>query len=116
VEDDSTVRGMVSNILKSYGYKIYEFSEPVEAIKFSLEFKEHIHLLFTDVIMPQFSGKELYQEVVLTHPEIKVLYTSGYTDDIITTHGIMTEEISFLQKPFTVQNLLQKVRETLEAK
>ena len=67
------------------------------------------------MIMPGMNGRELFEQMVVVRPELKVLYMSGYTDDIIVHHGVLDEGVSFLQKPFTVRGLTQKVRRVLDA-
>ena len=77
--------------------------------------KESVDMLVTDVIMPGTSGKELMKSLTADHPHIKVLYISGYTDDVIVDHGVLEKEISFLQKPFSPNVFLKRVREVLES-
>lgn len=113
VEDEAMVRKLVCETLAAYGYKIIEAQNGHDGLQRVSEYKEAIHLLLTDVIMPEMDGRELYQNVVATQPAIKVLYMSGYTDDVIVHHGILEEGINFLQKPFTVHGLMQKVRQVL---
>ena len=78
-------------------------------------YAEPIHMLLTDVVMPQMSGKVLANHVAALHPGTRVLYMSGYTDDAIVRHGILEPNTFLLQKPFTPSALLQKVREVLDA-
>ena len=73
-----------------------------------------IHLLLTDVVMPQVSGREVAENLTRIHPELRVLYMSGYTDDAVVRHGILVEGNFFLQKPFTPYTLAHKVREVLD--
>jgi two-component system cell cycle sensor histidine kinase/response regulator CckA len=85
-----------------------------EALIACEKYKEKIHLLVTDVVMPGMSGRELSERLLPLHPEMKVLYMSGYTDDTILRYGVLEGEINFVQKPFSVEALTQKVREVLE--
>ena len=92
--------------------ELYELARAREEQE-AAEAKEAIHLLLTDVIMPDINGRELYQKVTTFQPEIKVLYMSGYTDNIILPHGVLDEGINFLQKPFTIHTLTSKVKQVL---
>ncbi|MDR3674261.1 MAG: PAS domain S-box protein [Acidobacteriota bacterium] len=116
VEDEEGVRSLVCKALTSKGYKVLEAEGGAAALKIAEQYKEPIHLLLTDVVMPQTGGKALAMRLIALHPETKVLYMSGYTTDAIVRQGILEEGTSFLQKPFAPNALLQKVREVLKAK
>lgn len=113
VEDQDMVRKLVSEALEAYGYNVIEASTPTNGLQRADEIEGSIHLLLTDVIMPEMNGREFYQRVSPLHPDMKVLYMSGYTDNVIVHHGVLDEGIDFLEKPFTVQNLILKVRQIL---
>lgn len=110
VEDEAIVRELVCETLESYGYEVLQANHPDEGLHYAQVHQTPIHLLLTDVIMPKMNGRELYQKVIQVRPETKVLYMSGYTDNVIVHHGILEEQINFLQKPFTINNLMQKVK------
>ena len=114
VEDDDMVRHLVRDTLARQGYKLQDAATPLEAIKIAENFKGTIHLLITDVIMPQVSGTELALNLRQQRPDMKVLYISGYTDNAIVNAGLLQKEVAFLQKPFTPAVLVQKVQEVLE--
>jgi two-component system, cell cycle sensor histidine kinase and response regulator CckA len=114
VEDEAVVRTLVREILESYSYQVIEAQNSTEALDICENYKEPIDLLVTDIVMPQMSGPELVKRSTSLRPEMKVLYMSGYTENAIVHHGILTEEIPFLQKPFTPDSLASKVREVLD--
>jgi CheY-like chemotaxis protein len=114
-EDEEQVRQMIRMILEMGGYRVLEAASGEEALTLFKQHEGQIDLIMTDVVMPQMSGRELAQSLEILHPGIKVLYMSGYTDDAIVRHGLLDEEIAFLQKPFTPDALLRKVREVLNA-
>ena len=114
-EDNDEVRGSISRILMNYGYKVYEAKDGEEALGIAEEFKGKIDLIISDIIMPKMNGMKVAEGVKEHYPEVKVLYISGYTDNIITQKGILKPGINFLQKPFTTSLLLRKVREVLES-
>jgi len=116
VEDEGGVRSLVCQTLASHGYKVLEAAGAAQALKISKQHTEPIHLLLTDVVMPRTSGKKLATRLSTLHPETKVLYMSGYTDDAIVRHGILEGGTPFLQKPFAPNALLVKIREVLEMK
>jgi len=115
VEDEETVRGLVSNVLAGGGYRVLVASHSEEAFQVSGQYEGTIHLMVADVVMPRMSGRELAERLASSRPKMKVLYISGYTDDAVVRHGVLTEGTAFLQKPFTPEVLLRKVRDVLEA-
>ena len=116
VEDDEGVRSIVRKTLESLGYKVKEARSPNEALKIMHVHAEPIHLLLTDIVMPEMNGKGLAIRVTAAHPETKVLFMSGYADDAVVRHGILEAGLFFVQKPFTPESLARKVREVLEWK
>jgi PAS domain S-box-containing protein len=114
VEDEEAVRSLVRGLLRSHGYVVLEASDAGEALRISNDFDGPIHLLLTDVVMPEVSGRELADRLHETRQETRLLYMSGYTEDTIVQHGVLTSGVSFLHKPFTPEQLLRKVRETLD--
>jgi PAS domain S-box-containing protein len=114
VEDEDSIRSLVLRILQARGYTVLEAGRPHEALEISKHFSGHIHLLFTDVVMPQMSGREVAEQISAARPNTKVLYMSGYTDHAIAHHGVLNPGVPFLQKPFTPDGLAQKVREVLD--
>jgi PAS domain S-box-containing protein len=114
VEDAQRVRAVVREILEMSGYAVLEARHGAEALEVSNRHAGPIHLLVTDVVMPQMSGRELAQRLATLRPDLKVLYMSGYTDDAIVRHGVLASGIAFLSKPFTPDALALKVREVLD--
>ena len=88
--------------------------KPTDAERVCNEHAEEIKLLLTDVVMPGLSGREIAKRIGALHPKIKVLYMSGYTDNVIAHGGVLEEGLAFLQKPFTPSTLVEKVREILD--
>ena len=115
-EDESGVRTLVCEALRSVGYHTLEATGAAEALKLAEQHKDPIHLLLTDVVMPHTGGKELALRLSALHPESKLLYISGYTDDTVVRHGILEGDMPFLQKPFLPDVLLRKVRAVLKMK
>jgi CheY-like chemotaxis protein len=113
VEDETNVRSLAQMILKSCGYKILEAKSGDEALQICAQHKGPIDLLLTDVIMPGLNGHELATRLTSKYPDLQVLYMSGYTDDIITRHGILSEGTMFMSKPFSSEMLARKVHEVL---
>ncbi len=115
-EDDKTVRNLYSKTLQIYGYKIIEASDGDEAISRFMENKDSIQLLILDVIMPKKNGKEVHDEIKAIKPDIKALFLSGYTENIIHKKGILDISYNFLRKPTSPKELLRKIREILDKK
>ncbi len=113
VEDEDGVRELASELLTSAGYKVLAAAGPGEALEIARRHGRPIHLLLTDVVMPQMSGRVLAKRLTPEHPEMPVLYMSGYTDDAIGHHGVLEPGTMLLQKPFTPDALTRKVREVL---
>jgi len=116
VEDEESVRELVRVTLGSRGYKVLEAENGECGLRIAEETKEQIHILVTDVVMPGMGGRELARQLVALRPGIGVLYLSGYTEEAIVPEGVLGPGTAFLQKPFTLQNLTEKVREVLRAK
>jgi two-component system, cell cycle sensor histidine kinase and response regulator CckA len=114
VEDDEIVRTLTCQALRRYGYLVVEAANGGEALLACERHPETIPLMITDVVMPHISGPELAARLRRLHPEIHVLYISGYTDDAVVRHGLLDEALSFLQKPFTPSALVHKVRDILD--
>jgi len=114
VEDDSQILELVRTMLEENGYTVLAVSSPQEACAICERHQGTIDLLITDVIMPLMNGKELQTRIAGIKPGIRTLFMSGYTSDIIATRGFIPEGLNFISKPFTLQALTQKVRETLE--
>jgi two-component system cell cycle sensor histidine kinase/response regulator CckA len=114
VEDDDQVRAVAVAILRRHGYQVVAARDGAEAERHSEAHRDPIHLLLTDVVMPRMSGRKLAGQLTEQRPEMKVLFASGYTDDAIVHHGVLEAGVAFLQKPFTPDALLRKVREVLD--
>lgn len=115
VEDNEASREIVVLALKKFGYKVLEASDGAKAMEICDQYRGMISLLLTDVVMPEISGKQLADMLTQLHPEMKVLYMSGYTDDEIVRHGVMNNDFNFLQKPFKLTQLLEKIKEVLDS-
>lgn len=114
IEDEDVVRNLVRTILQRHGYTVLEAPDGTEAMGVLGRHLGRVHLLLTDVVIPQMSGPELAEQVAASRPETRVLYMSGYTDNAIVHHGVLDQGLAFLQKPFTPETLLRKVREVLD--
>jgi PAS domain S-box-containing protein len=115
VEDEEMVRKLASELMEESGYVVLSASGGEEAINFATAHKDRIDLLITDVVMPKISGKEVAEQLKTIHPETKVLFMSGYTDEAIVHHGIVDSHIAFIQKPFSEHALAHKIREILDS-
>ncbi len=115
VEDELLVRSIAVQALHTQKYNVLEAENGIEALRVAGEYGGEIHLLVTDVVMPQMGGRVLAEQIRTSHPTIKVLFTSGYTDNAILYHDVLDPGIAFLQKPFTPGALARKVREILDS-
>ncbi len=114
VEDEGILRNLCVQILEQMGYRVLQARNGIEAIAEVQRYGDRIDLLLTDVVMPGMNGSELATRLVLHNPEMKVLFTSGYTEDVISHHGVLAEGVSFIGKPYTPLALARKVREVLD--
>ncbi|RJP17925.1 MAG: response regulator, partial [Deltaproteobacteria bacterium] len=114
VEDEEVLRGLCVQVLEQLGYRVLQAGNGADAIALAREYGGRIDLLLTDVVMPGMNGSELATHLVILHPETKVLFTSGYTDDAIVHHGVLDEGVFFIGKPYTPSALAKKVREVLD--
>jgi len=115
VEDEPALRVLVEEILTKGGYHVLQNEKPEAALALAASHGGAIDLVLTDVIMPNMSGRQMADALRLERPRIRVLFMSGYTDDAISHHGILEPGTHFLEKPFTADGLLRKIREVLEA-
>jgi len=113
VEDEDEVRSVAREILEGCGYRVLEAPSPEDALDVARSHSDPIHLLVTDVVMPQMSGGRLAELVSELRPGIRVLYVSGYTDDVIVRHGGVEDGVDLLEKPFSPDSLAARVREVL---
>jgi CheY-like chemotaxis protein len=115
-EDDDAVRQLASQVLAACGYTVLESGDPREALAIAERYAEPIDLLLTDIVMPGMRGPSLAAQVLARHRETRVLYMSGYTDEMIASHGALSPPGTFLQKPFTPDVLATAVRGSLDAR
>ena len=113
VEDEQSVRDLVREFLGATGYCVLEAADGAQALRVAETHPGPIHLLVTDVVMPHLSGPELASKLAPNRPEMKVLFISGYTDDTVFRHGVLEGGVAFLQKPFNLKALAQRIREVL---
>ena len=114
VEDDESILDIGKVVLERFGYRVLAAHNPNSALTLVNNYPGRIHLLITDVIMPEMNGQELGRRLHGSHPELKVIFISGYTANVIAHHGVLNKGINFLQKPFSVLTLVEKVREVLD--
>jgi CheY-like chemotaxis protein len=115
VEDEHVVLDLTASILKGAGYKVVTASTPNEALEKMAQQTDPIHIMITDVVMPNMSGPKLARKMLAEHPEMKLIFMSGYTDDAVVENGFRQPGSVFLQKPFSPYVLKAKVRELLDS-
>jgi PAS domain S-box-containing protein len=113
VEDSKLLAKVTRDFLESDGYTVLSASSPKEAIQIATNFQAPIHLLLTDVVMPEMNGRQLAEQLVAKRPKMKVLYMSGYTNGILSDHAFQASEVAFIEKPYSQQALSRKLRQTL---
>ncbi len=115
VEDDTGVRELIGLLLTLKGYLVLEAGDGHEALRLAGESRQPIHLLMADVVMPGMNGFQLAEQVRAMYPAIRVLFMSGYTDDIVERHGSRRDQVAILEKPFTVEVLGRMLEQVLAA-
>jgi response regulator RpfG family c-di-GMP phosphodiesterase len=116
VEDDPDILNISKMILETQGYTMLVASSPGEAIRVAGEHSGEVHLLLTDVVMPEMNGWVLSENLLSLYPHIRRLFMSGYTADVIVQRGVLQEGVFFIEKPFLPETLAAKVREVLDSK
>ena len=111
VEDEPMNLGITATMLEQHGYKVLAAATPGEAVRLARDHAEEIHLLLTDVVMPEMNGKDLARNLLSLYPNLRTLFMSGYTANVIAHHGVLDEGVHFIQKPFSMDDLGEKVRE-----
>jgi CheY-like chemotaxis protein len=114
VEDEPLLLDLLKTMMETLGYTVMATGRPTEAIQLAREYPGVFHLLVTDLIMPEMNGRELSESIRAIRPDLKCLYVSGYTANVIAQHGMVDEGIHFLQKPCTREMLAVKLREAIE--
>ena len=114
VEDENAVREFVKQVLDEQGYRVIEATRGDEALDLADAISDEIDALITDVIMPGMGGRQLADKLLQSRPDLRVLYLSGYSDDIVSKHGVLDPGTAFLQKPFNRDSLTRKLRQVLD--
>ena len=113
VEDNDQVRNLTLTILQNHGYDVLTAENGNQALEILKTYTDPVHLLLTDVIMPEMNGRELYDNALNHRPDLRVLYMSGYTNDVIGHRGVLEKGIAYIQKPYSLRGLTEKIRELL---
>jgi PAS domain S-box-containing protein len=116
VEDESAILTMATAMLERHGYTVLAAATPEAALRIARAYSGRVHLLLTDVVMPNMNGAELARHVLALDPDVKRLYMSGYTADVIAHHGVVGQGADFIQKPFGMRDLAARIREVLDQK
>ena len=116
VEDEPAILKMTAVMLEKLGYTVLTANTPGEAMRpGQRRITGEIHLLMTDVVMPEMNGRELAKKSLSIYPDLKHLFMSGYTADVIAHHGVLETGVNFIQKPFTIKSLAARIREAIKA-
>ena len=114
VEDEATILEMLESMLESLDYTPLSAATPGRAIQIAREHTDRIHLLMTDVVMPEMNGRHLAEKMADLCPQLKIVFMSGYTANVIAHQGVLNEDVHFLQKPFSMEALAKKIRQALD--
>jgi len=114
VEDEPAILRLANTMLQRLGYAVIAASSPGEAMRLAAAHPTEIHLLMTDVVMPEMNGRDLAERLLPLHPDLKRLFMSGYTADVIAHHGVLDEGVHFIEKPFSIRDLGAKIRDVLD--
>lgn len=114
VEDEILILRVASAALTALGYRVLTATNALDAIELVKSTTDPLHLLVTDVIMPKMGGPDLAKHLVELRPGLKVLFSSGYTENAVVDHGVLDQRVHFLQKPYTPTILARRVREILD--
>lgn len=113
-EDDSAVRDLTAQLLEDAGYSVLASQSAADALQLAARHSGPVHLLITDVIMPDMNGRKLSDALAAIRPTVRTLFVSGYTANVIAHHGVLEEHVEFLEKPYSRRQLLQRVRDVLD--
>ena len=116
VEDEPALLAMAERMLEKLGYHVLSAGTPSEAIGLAAAHSSEIHLLITDVVMPEMNGRAVAERLHPIYPSMKILFMSGYTADVITHRGVLEQGVNFIQKPYSMKDLADKVREAVREK
>jgi CheY-like chemotaxis protein len=114
VEDEPTILRMTRMMLEKKGYSVLSAATPAEAVEKATNHSDSIDLLMTDVVMPEMNGRDLAGQITDLYPDIRLLFMSGYTADVIAHQGVLDDGVAFIQKPFSLADMTEKVRELLD--
>ena len=115
MKDEPAILNLRKLVFENQGYQVIASNSPSDALQKAEVFVGNIDFLVTDVVMPEMNGRELAKHLLPLYPDIKRLFKSGYTADVIAKHGILDDGVHFVQKPFSKKGLLDKVRFVLDA-
>jgi two-component system cell cycle sensor histidine kinase/response regulator CckA len=115
VEDEAAILKLAAKMLTLQGYTVLAANTPGEAVRLGAEHNGEIDLLMTDVVMPEMNGRELARKLLSLYPNLKCLFMSGYTADVIAHRGVLVDGVHFIQKPFSIDGLAASVREALDS-